>query len=421
MNPQEDTLGATWLASRYQVAGLRARGALCLVYQGQDAVLQRPVVIKAPLHAHVDAYREALATTSTLTHPAFLALYDVIEQGDGVFLAYEFVEGRPLADYIVSGLPMRRALAVVLQVVRALAYAHAHGVVHGDLTPAAILLDRSASARVTNLGLPPDDLYFDETASLLYASGVADDPDTTAATLTERPERLDTWAAAAILWRLVTDPTSEAEGESEKRSYRTDAPETLRTGLERVLRVTHSNPILSSAALGEVLTTLEADFESANEGLEEPTPAAVVALRAARQRASAAMRRVTGAPDMRWKDTGEQVVSPTATTSYGVTGHDAAVVHDRSITQPSHEGAHGDEERFAARAPFLSLPARPSDDPAPRFRVATDARERALVPAAERGHGLGSWVWALISLAVFALCFLVGFLLAGMLPLARFP
>ena len=100
VDPREDVLGATWLASRYQVAGLRARGALCLVYQGQDAVLQRPVAIKAPFAAHADMYRSTLALTSALAHPAFLSLYDVIEQGDGLFLAYEFVEGRPLADYL---------------------------------------------------------------------------------------------------------------------------------------------------------------------------------------------------------------------------------------------------------------------------------------------------------------------------------
>ena len=321
MDPREDVLGATWLASRYQVAGLRARGALCLVYQGQDAVLQRPVAIKAPLAAHADLYRSTLALTSALAHPAFLSLYDVIEQGDGLFLAYEFVEGRPLADYLSTGLPLRRALALILQVTRALAYAHAHGVAHGDLTPSAILVDRAAVARVSNVGMIPDGVYFDDVAMSAYASGVAEDPDTTAAILSERVEHLDTWAAAAILWQLITDPNASDGGPARVRSYRTDMPDRLRDVIDRALQVNHPKAITTSESLETELATLDAALMVENIEGEEPVPATISALRAARDRATGAPAGAADIAGMRWHGMRTGTVSPTATTSYGESRH----------------------------------------------------------------------------------------------------
>ncbi len=321
MDPREDVLGATWLASRYQVAGLRARGALCLVYQGQDAVLQRPVAIKAPLAAHADLYRSTLALTSALAHPAFLSLYDVIEQGDGLFLAYEFVEGRPLADYLSTGLPLRRALALILQVTRALAYAHAHGVAHGDLTPSAILVDRAAVARVSNVGMIPDGVYFDDVAMSAYTSGVAEDPDTTAAILSERVEHLDTWAAAAILWQLITDPNASDGGPARVRSYRTDMPDRLRDVIDRALQVNHPKAITTSESLETELATLDAALMVENIEGEEPVPATISALRAARDRATGAPAGAADIAGMRWHGMRTGTVSPTATTSYGESRH----------------------------------------------------------------------------------------------------
>lgn len=422
VDAREETLGSTWLASRYQVAGLRARGALCLVYQGQDAVLQRPVAIKAPLAQQRDAYRSALALTSALAHPAFLALYDVIEQGDGLFLAYEFVDGRPLADYVSTGLPLRRALVLMLQVTRALVYAHAHGVAHGDLTPAAILVDRAAVARVANLGMPPDGAYFDDVAASAYVSGVADDPDTTAALLTENAEYLDMWADAAILWQLITDAATVDGAAGQVRTFRPDTPDQVRSVIERTLRTSHPEVITSAESFEAELTALDRSLTDSAMEDAEPTPPAIIALRSARGRTPG----VTGARDaagaMRWRATG--TVSPTATTSYGAQEFSVRIEEDASVTLPS------DDVAYEAHVPRLRLPAKPLAKTDPPFRDSSRAAAldswrwpEGSAPSKATGarDGLGGWVWTLIAVAVFALCFLAGFFVAPVIPIPHLP
>ncbi len=417
VDPREDTLKATWLANRYQVAGLRAQGAFCLVYQGQDTVLQRPVAIKAPFATHADMYRATLTQTAALAHPAFLALYDVIEQDGALFLAYEFVEGRPLASYIATGLPLRRALALVLQVTRALAYAHAHGVTHGDLTPSAILIDHAAVARVANVGLAADDAYFDDVATSAYASGVADDPDITASLLSERVERLDTWAAAALLWQLITDADIEKSFLARVRSYRADTPDQLRDIIERAMRVSHPNAISTAESLGIELAALNDALAANNVVGEESTPPMILALRSARKHATGA---VTGAAvdvaGVRWRGMSARGVSPTATTSYGDPDDGALAQDDPNITQPAGDAG------YEAQAPRLRLPSRSTSVTDPRLPGAQYAAAQETQPWRAEARGrLSGWLWALISLAVFALCFLAGFFLAPAIPLPQLP
>jgi eukaryotic-like serine/threonine-protein kinase len=422
VDAREEILGATWLASRYQVAGLRARGALCLVYQGQDAVLQRPVAIKAPLAQQREAYRSALALTSALAHPAFLALYDVIEQGDGLFLAYEFVDGRPLTDYVSTGLPLRRALALMLQVTRALVYAHTHGVAHGDLTPAAILVDRAAIARVSNLGMPPDGAYFDDVAASAYTSGVADDPDTTAALLTENAEYLDTWADAAILWQLIADAATADSAGGQARTFRADTPDQVRSVIERAMRTSHPQAITTAESLEAELAELDGSLADSAMGEAEPTPPRIIVLRSARERAepgAPGVRDAVGA--MRWRTVG--TVSPTATTSYGAQGVSAPIeAEDASDTLPS------DDMAYEAHAPRLRLPAKPLAEANPPLRgsprtAELDTRRGGAAPskAREAQDGLGGWVWTLIGVAVFTLCFLAGFFVTPVIPLPHLP
>lgn len=420
VDSREDQLGATWLASRYQVAGLRAHGAYCLVYQGQDAILQRPVAIKAPFAEHAENYRATLPLTATLAHPAFVALYDVIEQGAGLFLAYEFVEGRPLTDYITSGLPLRRALDVIAQVARALVYAHAHGVTHGDLTPAALLVDRAATPRIANVGLPPDDAYFDEIATSAYDSGVADDPDITVQHLTDDAEWLDTWAVAVMLWQLVTDASGQRDDhpdtEKHVRVYRADTPDELRDLLERTLRVSHAEPISTATALEERLAALSASLASSSAE-EEPAPAMVLALRAEKHHADGGAQ-AAPIPGVHWLPGGVRSVSATAITGYGEVGGAQPGAQVDNSTLPSHERARPQR--------LLTLPSRPMGAPSSGLldgsRVAMGAANaQATPPALAARGGLSAWVWALILVAIFALCFLIGFSLVGIIPLAQLP
>ncbi|HEU5348357.1 MAG TPA: protein kinase, partial [Ktedonobacterales bacterium] len=153
-------LSGLQLAQRYALSEEMASGALCRIIRGDDLTLRRPVVVKAIPPAQVEVYTTALRATSAQTHPAAVALYDAIQQDGWLFLVQEAVAGQALSRYLRQGVPSERATNLALQLARALAYTHHREMVHGDLTPSAVLVDRQATVRINNFGLPPDLDYF---------------------------------------------------------------------------------------------------------------------------------------------------------------------------------------------------------------------------------------------------------------------
>jgi predicted Ser/Thr protein kinase len=135
------------------------RGGMGVVYQAYDSEAGRRVAIKVPT-GPVDAQRLArlrreAELSARLNHSGIVRIYSVGElPGGGCYLVYELIEGaRSLADDWKSPGPWRRRVLQVLEVARAVAYAHEHGVVHRDLKPENVLLDAQGNLRVTDFGL----------------------------------------------------------------------------------------------------------------------------------------------------------------------------------------------------------------------------------------------------------------------------
>lgn len=135
-------MGTVWLAER------------------ADGLLQRQVALKLPrgawpradLLARMARERDILAG---LAHPNIARLYDAgITTGGGPYLALEFVEGRTLDQYCASErLDVRARVRLFLQVVEAVAYAHARLVVHRDLKPSNILVTQDGQVRLLDFGV----------------------------------------------------------------------------------------------------------------------------------------------------------------------------------------------------------------------------------------------------------------------------
>lgn len=98
--------------------------------------------------------RDAFAAAQ-FAHPNLVRLLDLGEAQGRVFFASEFADGTTLADRMArqGALPPREAVALVLQAARGLRYAHGHGLPHGDVRPANILVGRDGMTRVADLGL----------------------------------------------------------------------------------------------------------------------------------------------------------------------------------------------------------------------------------------------------------------------------
>ena len=138
------------------------RGGMGIVYQGVDVKLERPVAIKVlpEVLGDVPDVRERFLrearTAAKLSHQNIVPIYRADESGGVVYIVMALVDGESLADRLSArgALPPRELVPLLRDVAAALDHAHAHGVVHRDVKPENILIERSTGrAMVTDFGI----------------------------------------------------------------------------------------------------------------------------------------------------------------------------------------------------------------------------------------------------------------------------
>src|SRR6478735_11790304 len=113
------------------------------VYRAHDRLLERDVALKV-LHPqftadtdYVERFRREARAVAGLSHPNIVTVIDRGEQDGRQFIVFEYVAGENLKELIEreAPLPVHEAVGLGLQVARALAFAHEHGLVHRDVKP----------------------------------------------------------------------------------------------------------------------------------------------------------------------------------------------------------------------------------------------------------------------------------------------
>jgi eukaryotic-like serine/threonine-protein kinase len=137
------------LAGRYSLMRELGRGGMAMVYLAHEVRLDRLVALKVlPPYLATPSLRERFLqearTAAKLSHPNIVSIYAVDEVKDFVFFAMAYIEGETLAKRIgrQGPLPATQVASIVRDVAQALAYAHRQGVVHRDVKPDNILIDR---------------------------------------------------------------------------------------------------------------------------------------------------------------------------------------------------------------------------------------------------------------------------------------
>ncbi|MFF7938289.1 Stk1 family PASTA domain-containing Ser/Thr kinase [Nocardia gamkensis] len=153
------------LSSRYELGEIIGFGGMSEVHKARDIRLSRDVAIKvlrADLARDPTFYlrfkREA-QNAAALNHPAIVAVYDTgeaeVDGGPLPYIVMEYVDGDTLRD-IVRGkgpLPPRRAMEIIADVCAALDFSHKAGIVHRDMKPANIMINRSGAVKVMDFGI----------------------------------------------------------------------------------------------------------------------------------------------------------------------------------------------------------------------------------------------------------------------------
>ncbi len=154
-----DLIAALKDAGPYEDIREVARGGMGVVYKAREKHLKRSVAIKVlkgstddPEEVH--RFRREAEAAARLQHSNIVPIHAVGEVLGRPFFVMDFIEGRVLSELIRSGeLSPRAALDIVQQAARALHYAHSQGVIHRDMKPQNIIVDRLGRPQVMDFGL----------------------------------------------------------------------------------------------------------------------------------------------------------------------------------------------------------------------------------------------------------------------------
>jgi serine/threonine-protein kinase len=278
----------------YELRARLGEGGFGEVYEAWDTRLHRSVAIKTIRHggtASTDLVREARLAAS-LRHAAFVKVHAVEDDGKRQFIVMELVQGRTLKRILEHGaVPVSTALDWIGQVAEAMRYAHATGLVHGDIKPSNLMVQDDGRVRILDFGLAMHhDALATETVSLgTNSSSEQTDPQGTIAYMA--PERLqgatpdqraDVYALGVILYEVVCGkrPFTTLRGLAlaaaliQASSDGWDYPEGVNTPLIALIRaMTARQPEQRINDMGEVVQRLrEQDRPGPEETNALPTP-----------------------------------------------------------------------------------------------------------------------------------------------------
>jgi hypothetical protein len=199
---------------RYEISNEIGHGGMATVYRALDKRLDRWVAVKV-MHPHLRGTGEARArfarearAVARLRHPAILEIYDYSgSDSDEAYIATELLTGPTLKGFFdsVDEIPAEIAACIGVELARALAAAHAEGIVHRDVKPENVLLHQNAGLKLTDFGIAD---MVDPSVSHFTATGqILGSPAHMAPEQVEGGEtdaRSDVFAVGTILYWLST-------------------------------------------------------------------------------------------------------------------------------------------------------------------------------------------------------------------------
>lgn len=150
----------TILNGRYEIIRPIGYGGMAEVFLAHDQLLDRDVAVKMLRDQFLEdkelleQFRREAKSAARLVHPGIINIYDVVSEGNNQYIVMEYVDGVTLKEYLQEHkLPLNVALEIGEQLAAALNHAHIHNIIHCDIKPQNILLDKNMQPKIADFGI----------------------------------------------------------------------------------------------------------------------------------------------------------------------------------------------------------------------------------------------------------------------------
>lgn len=159
--PKEEFTRGTTFAKRYEFMEILGTGGMGKVYKVFDKKIKEEVALKvlkpeiASDEKTIERFSSELKYARKIRHKNVCQMYDINEEEDTHYITMEYVPGEDLRSFIrrVGQLPEGKTISIAKQICKGLSEAHRLGVVHRDLKPQNIMIDKEGSARIMDFGI----------------------------------------------------------------------------------------------------------------------------------------------------------------------------------------------------------------------------------------------------------------------------
>ena len=153
--------GETLLNQRYELVAQQGSGGMSVIYRALDRMLGRMVAVKilrpnlTKDPAFLDKFQQEARSVAMMSHPNIVTVHDVGNDGSTYYIVMEMIEGDDLKKLIKTrgALPFDKALELAIQVCAGLGFAHRSQLVHADVKPQNILINREGIVKITDFGI----------------------------------------------------------------------------------------------------------------------------------------------------------------------------------------------------------------------------------------------------------------------------
>jgi len=288
-------------AGRYEIIEEIGRGGMGRVYKAFDRQIKEVIALKLLKpeigfnEKAVERFRNELRFARRIAHPRVCRMYDLGEAGLSHYLTMEYVEGEDLKAFIRRSdhLTTAKAVDIGKQIAEGLAEAHRLGVIHRDLKPQNVMIDREGKAKIMDFGLA----RFAESEGLTGSGLMLGTPEYMSpeqVDLKEVDARVDIYALGIILYEMVTGRVP-FKGE-------TPLSVAMKQKSEKARDARESNPLIPDSLIAVIKKCLEkdarlryqtaAEVEAALDEVERDLPSATREIsRTAARGSSAHLRR----------------------------------------------------------------------------------------------------------------------------------